>query len=128
MELSVLIILLALIQYLIFSLQVGASRPKYTVTAPKISGDETWERLFRVHQNTLEQLIIFIPAMIIFAQYVSTTWVVIPGALFLLGRQIYAISYVKDPKSRTLGFGLTFLSNVSLVLGSLATIIWGLVM
>jgi len=124
MEISILIILVALFQYLILTLKVGTTRGKYGVMAPKTIGNDTWERLFRVQQNTLEQLIIFIPAMIIFAYFVNPTWVALPGILFLIGRQLYFIKYLQDPKTRTVGFALTFFSNVGLVLVSLGFIIW----
>jgi glutathione S-transferase len=127
MEITIIFILLALIQYLGFTFKVGTTRAKLKVQAPHITGDESWERMFRVQQNTLEQLIIFIPAMLIFAHYVSPLWVALPGAAFLIGRQIYSIKYQQDPKSRTLGFALTILSNIGLVLVSLAMIVWNLV-
>lgn len=123
MEVAAIVILFALIQYLVFTLKTGTSRPKRQVHAPKISGDDYWERLFRVQQNTMEQLVVFIPAIIAFAHYVSSTWVLLPGVCFLLGRQLYATAYIKDPESRTLGFALTFFSNVALVLASLGFVI-----
>ncbi len=119
MEYSILMILIALLQYIFFTGRVGFSRVKYKVDAPKTIGDETWERLFRVQQNTLEQLVVFIPGMIIFNMYVSPTWVLLPGILFVLGRQIYAHTYIKNPQSRALGMVLSFFSNFALVLGGL---------
>lgn len=126
MELTIIIILLALLQYIAFIFKVGFNRPKFEVPAPQINGNETWERMFRVQQNTLEQLIIFIPSLLIFTYYVSAVWVVVPGTIFLIGRQIYAISYVKEPKSRTLGFALTIFTNIALVITSLLAIVYGL--
>ena len=126
MEFAVIIILIALLQYSAFTLKTGTSRPKLNVHAPKISGDEMWERMFRVQQNTMEQLVVFIPAIIAFAFYVSPTWVLVPGTVFIIGRQLYAMAYIKAPESRTLGFALTFFSNLFLVLASLALLVWGL--
>jgi len=126
MELTIIIILLALLQYIAFIFKVGFSRPKLEVPAPKINGNETWERMFRVQQNTLEQLIVFIPSLLIFTHYVSATWVVIPGTIFLIGRQIYAITYVKNPESRALGFALTIFTNIGLVVASLLAIVYHL--
>lgn len=126
MEYASIVILLALIQYLAFVLKTGTSRTKHGVHAPRISGDEYWERLFRVQQNTMEQLLVFIPAIVTFAYYVSNVWVVIPGVVFIIGRQLYAMAYIKDPKTRTLGFALTFFSNVALVLASLGAVVLSL--
>ncbi|MGS2719814.1 MAPEG family protein [Paraglaciecola aestuariivivens] len=119
MEISKLLILIALLQYMGFTLKAGVSRPKMDMPAPKTSGNDIWERLFRVQQNTLEQLIVFIPGVLIFSQYISHLWVLVPGVAFILGRQIYAITYVKAPESRVLGFALTFFSNLALVIGGL---------
>ena len=71
MRFTALVILIALVQYLFFTGQVGLMRGRHGVKAPQTSGHETWERLFRVQQNTMEQLIIFIPAMIAFSLYAS---------------------------------------------------------
>ena len=119
MDHPTLIVLLALLQYLVFTGRVGLARGKYHVNAPSCEGDENWNRLFRVQQNTLEQLIIFIPACYAFAFYLSELWVLLPGFVFILGRFIYSSEYIKDPKSRTPGMALTLLSNVVLVLGAL---------
>lgn len=119
MKFAAIVILVALLQYLYFTLRVGAGRAKYGVQAPDTSGNEAWERLFRVQQNTLEQLVIFIPAMALFGMYLSARWVLLPGLLFLVGRQLYAYEYVKNPKSRGPGMGLTLLANVALVIGAL---------
>jgi len=119
MEFAILIILFALVQYTWFSMRVGMARGKYGVKAPKTSGDETWERIYRVQQNTLEQLVVFVPAMIAFSMYVSNRWVVLPGLLFLVGRQLYSYEYVSNPDSRTPGMALTMLANVVLLIGAL---------
>ena len=119
MENVALLVLLSLIQYIYFAIKVGGSRTKHGVKAPAVTGNEIWERLFRVQQNTLEQLIIFIPAIYIFAFYMSAKWALIPGGMYLIGRQIYSMSYAKDPKTRTIGFSLTFLAQIILVLGGM---------
>lgn len=119
MDHPTLIVLLALLQYILFTGRVGLARGKYHVDAPACDGDENFNRLFRVQQNTLEQLIIFIPACYAFAYYLSELWVLGPGFVFIFGRFIYSMEYLKDPKSRTPGMALTLLANVVLVLGAL---------
>lgn len=119
MHYATLMVLLALLQYVWFTGRVGLARGKYKVDAPACAGDERFERLFRVQQNTLEQLIVFIPATYAFAQYLSVYWVLLPGAVFILGRFLYASEYFNDPKTRTPGMAMTLLANVVLVVGAL---------
>jgi glutathione S-transferase len=119
MEYAIIIILVALLQYIFFTGRTGFTRSKYEVQAPKISGNETWERIYRVQQNTMEQLIIFIPSMLIFSNYVSNTWVMLPGVIFLVGRQIFSHFYITNPDNRAPGMVMSLFSNVALVIGSL---------
>ena len=127
MEYAILIILIALLQFLAFTVRVGLNRVKLGVKAPHTSGNETWERMYRVQQNTLEQLMLFIPAMLAFSMYVSARWALLPGILFLIGRQLYSIEYNKDPESRTPGMALSLLCNAVLLLGALIGLIMKLI-
>jgi glutathione S-transferase len=119
MELVVIVVVLALIQYNYFAFQVGSGRQKYDVPAPAISGNPTWERLWRVQMNTLEQLIVFLPAIWFFGMYVSAPIGACLGVVFIVARFIYSNAYVGDPQKRTIGFVLTFTSNIILLLGAL---------
>lgn len=127
MEYPTLIVLLALLQYVWFSMRVGMARGKYNISAPACGGDEAFERLFRVQQNTLEQLIVFVPASFAFAYFLSPVWAPVLGVVFIVGRFLYASEYTKDPKTRTLGFALTFLPNAALLIGALVGVILKLV-
>lgn len=120
---ATLIVLLALVQYLVFTGQAGMARARGKVEAPACSGDETFERRFRVQQNTLEQLVVFVPGMLIFANVASAAWAVVPGVVFLVGRALYARAYVRDPKRRGPGMVLTFLANATLVGGALVAVL-----
>ncbi|MFC1690130.1 MAPEG family protein [Pseudomonadota bacterium] len=123
MEFAVLIILLALAQYTFFSIRVGAARPKYGIDAPKTTGNETWERLYRVQHNTLEQLVLFVPSMLAFSFYLSATWALVPGVLFLVGRQLYSHEYINNPSSRVPGMAITLLANGVLLVGAVIGIL-----
>ena len=109
---------LALLQFMAFGMQVARARGKYGVHAPAVTGNEIFERYFRVQQNTLEQLIVFLPGLYLFAHYFNSLWAAGLGLVYLIGRQVYSASYVKDPKSRSAGFGLTFLPTVILIIGA----------
>ncbi len=70
MPYATLIVLLALLQYVYFIVLVGQARGKYAVKAPATDGDERFVSTFRVQQNTMEQLIIFIPSVFAFSWYI----------------------------------------------------------
>ncbi len=113
------IVVLALLQYIYFSLQVGKARGTYEVSAPAVSGHPIFERHYRVQMNTLEQLIVFIPAVFLFGYYGNAMVAAALGAVYLLGRFLFASSYVADPAKRSLGFMLSFLPTVVLLVGGL---------
>lgn len=118
MELVVIVIALALMEYVYIAFQVGSGRTKYGVPAPAISGHPTFERLYRVQMNTLEQLIVFLPSIWFFGMYVSAGIAAGLGVVFIVGRFVYLTSYVQDPGKRSTGFMLTFGPNVILLVGA----------
>jgi uncharacterized MAPEG superfamily protein len=119
MELVAIVVLASLIQYTVFGALVGKARMTYKVEAPAVSGDPIFERYYRVHMNTLESLVLFLPSIFVFASYVSTDIAAGLGVVFIIGRQMYLRSYVKDPKSRGAGYMLTFLPSTILALGGM---------
>ena len=114
-----LVIVLALLQFVVFGGLVGRARGKYGVQAPAVHGHEIFERYFRVHMNTLEQLVVFLPAIWLFAQFVSPQWAAGLGGVYLVGRTLYLLSYVKNPKSRGLGFALSSMPSLVMLVGVL---------
>jgi len=113
------IVMLALIQYFYFSIEVGRARGRFGVAAPATTGNEEFERYFRVQQNTQEQLIMFIPAIYATAYYGNPLYAAAAGVVFLVGRMLFFRSYVKDPATRTVGFLLSMLPSLGMVIASL---------
>src|ERR1700761_6651635 len=110
---------LALVQFLAFALAVANARGRYKIAAPAVTGNELFERYLRVQMNTLEQLVVFIPSILLFAQYSSPFLAAGLGVIFLIGRLVYFFAYVKEPKSRELGFILSVAPTAILLAGAL---------
>jgi glutathione S-transferase len=113
------VIALALAEFFLFCLSVARARARYHVPAPATTGNEVFERYFRVQMNTLEQLIIFVPAVLMFAHYVNAYVAAALGALFIIGRALYFHGYVHAAERRHVGFLLTAIPNVTLLIGGL---------
>lgn len=111
--------MLALLEYFYFSIQVGQARGKFGVKAPATTGNEHFERYHRVHQNTMEQLVMFLPSLFTFATLVSQTWAAILGVVFIIGRAVYFNLYINNPDKRGPGVIISLLATATLIFGSL---------
>ena len=118
-----LIAVLAIMQLIFFGILVGRARGTYGVKAPAVSGHEMFERAYRVQMNTLELMVAFLPALFIASKYWPQTHVAIAGAVYLLGRFIYWRSYVSAPASRGLGFALSMIPILALLIATLVAVV-----
>jgi uncharacterized MAPEG superfamily protein len=123
MEHVVIVIVLALIEYIGFGIMVGVARGKYNCPAPAITGDPIFERYYRVQQNTLEQLVIFLPAITIYGYYGNPAIAAGVGLVFVVSRLIYMQAYVSDPAKRGRGFVPGFFANAFLLVAGLIAVI-----
>jgi uncharacterized membrane protein YecN with MAPEG domain len=123
MELIVIVTALALAQYTFFGIQVGGLRGKHGVKAPAITGEPEFERMFRVHQNTMEQLVMFLPSLWMFGYYVDARWGAGIGLVYIVGRFIYSAGYRKDPAKRGLGMTVGYIATVVLLIGALSNVV-----
>lgn len=114
-----LVTMLALTQYLFFSVKVGLVRQTYGVKAPATTGNEMFERYYRVQQNTMELLVMFVPSTFMFASYVSPAWAAILGVVFIVARALYYRAYVADPKTRGMSTWMTLFPIAVLIIGSI---------
>lgn len=124
---TALVTLLALVVYFVMAGAVGRARGKYNVAAPATTGDPIFERYFRVQMNTLEWLPIFLPSLWLFASYWGDQTAASLGAVWIVGRLLYLSSYVRDPKSRSAGFGIQGLAALALLIGALVGVVQALV-
>jgi glutathione S-transferase len=121
--------IVAVIVYFSQSFFVATGRSKYNVPVPKTMGvNDDFDRVWRVHYNTLEQMPIFLPLMWIFALTVSSFYAFVFGILWSIGRIAYMVGYYKSVKGRH--NPIEMLSSVSVlvfVVGSLWAVISTLV-
>ena len=110
---------LALLEYVLISLRTGQARAKYNVKAPATTGDPIFERHYRVQQNTVEQLVIFLPSLFLFAYYLWPGIAALLGLVFIAGRFLYARGYIADPEKRGTGFITGFIATIILLVGGL---------
>ena len=113
------IVLIAILQYIALGIAVGMARGRFKIHAPATTGHPTFERLFRAHANTLEMLIAFIPGVWLYGWWISQTWATALGIVFIAARILYVFQYVRDPKTREIGAGLSFLVVIILIVGDL---------
>ena len=118
-----LVAMLAVAQLIVFAMLVGRARGRYGVKAPAVTGHEMFERAYRVQMNTLELMVAFLPALYVASKYWPPVWVTAAGAVYLVGRIVYWRSYVAAPATRGLGFMLSMLPILALLMGSLAGIV-----
>ncbi len=116
--------IMALLLYFYMSLRVGQGRAKYGVPAPAISGNADFERLFRVHANTLEWLPIFLPALWMFALMWNDRVAAGVGLVWIVGRWLYMTGYARAANARSTGFMIQALATAVLLLGALGRAVW----
>ncbi len=114
---------LALLLYFILTINVGRARAKYKVPVPQMTGDPDFERVLRVQQNTLEQIIFFLPLLWLFSYFVNPVWGAGLGALWILGRIVYAWGYYQATEKRGPGFAIASLSSIVLLVTSLGKLV-----
>jgi glutathione S-transferase len=118
--------LLALMVYVWMFMRVGSARQRFGVEAPAVTGHPEFERHFRVQANTLEGLIVFLPSLWLFAAYLNELVAAGLGLVWVLGRVLYMMSYAKDPKTRSAGFGIQALATLVLLFGAIGGVAWSL--
>ncbi|MDP4302728.1 MAPEG family protein [Leptothrix discophora] len=116
---------LAVLQFIVFGLLVGAARGRYGVHAPAVTGHEMFERAYRVQMNTLELLVALLPALYLAARHWPAGWVAAAGGVYLVGRMVYRRAYLRDPGSRSLGFGLSAFPILALLGATLVGLVTG---
>jgi glutathione S-transferase len=116
--------LLALLTYFWMGVRVARARREFGVAAPATTGDETFERVFRAQQNTLEWLPLFLPSLWLFALYWDGAIAAILGVVWIFGRIAYGLGYARAANARGVGFLVQGLAVGVLLFGALGRIVW----
>lgn len=118
-----LVTLLALVLYIALSVNVARKRTRHGVPPPTMAGHPEFERAFRIHANTTEQLVVFLPALWLCALYLQPLFAAIVGLLWIVGRIVYALGYSADAAKRFPGFFITMLATLVLIGGGLVGVV-----
>lgn len=110
--------LLSLFVYVWVTLKIGKARQAHEVKAPDMTGPDDFNRVIRVHANTMEALILFLPSLWLFALSFGDLYAAVIGVFFPIGRVIYAQGYYRAADQRGRGFMVGFLATVILLLGA----------
>ena len=122
---TALVSILAILVVFWTGLRVGGMRTKHNVVAPAVSGHPEFERAYRVQMNTMEQFVIFLPLLWLAAIFFQML-PLLAGALglvWIVGRIVYAQAYMADPSKRGLGFGISALATLGLLILALVGLV-----
>lgn len=113
----------------VLGLGINVGRVRYAcgINAPAMTGDPRLERAIRVHYNSLEWLPVLLVAMWLFAIYWSDLVAAALGAVWVIGRILYAHGYMRDPLKRAPGFVIQALATLVLLFGAAGRLVWMLV-
>lgn len=116
---TALITCLAVALYFWATFRVGSARKKYGVQPPRCDGPDEFLRVFRAHQNTLEQLVMFLPVLWLCALYFNPLLAAVLGAIWLIARVWYVLAYSADAEKRHPPFLLGLMMTVLLFICAL---------
>ena len=118
MQWTACITLAALVVYVWMGINAGKARVTYKVPAPLMDGPVEFQSVQRVQANTVEQMVLFLPALWMCAAFLGDRWAAGGGLLWVVGRIVYAQGYYKDPAKRSAGFGISFGASAMLMIGT----------
>jgi glutathione S-transferase len=124
---TALVTLAAVALYFWTGLAVANARQKFGVMVPATTGHADFERVFRVQQNTLEWMPIFLPLLWFFVLYVNDWGAALLGLVWIAGRVLYIRGYSEAAEKRHKGFFLQMGASGALFIGTLAGIVWRMV-
>ena len=120
---TALITALSLLLYVVTMILVGRARGHYKLDAPAVTGNPDFERVFRVQQNTLENLVVYLPSLWLFAIFWRDAWAAALGVVWIVGRVLYMRGYYAEASRRGTGFVISMLTTLVLLIGALIGVV-----
>jgi glutathione S-transferase len=110
--------LIVVLFYLFIGTRVPVARRKFNVQLPATTGHPDFERVFRVHQNMLEWMPIFLPSLWLCAVYLSDVGAAALGVAWIVGRALYYVGYRQAVGKRIPGFFIQAAACFVLIIGA----------
>lgn len=123
MYLTAWVTLAALAVYFWTFANAGRARVQHKVAAPSMEGPTAFLSAHRVQMNTLEQLPLVLVPMWLCAMFLGDKWAAAGGALWCVGRVLYAAGYYKEPRRRETGFVTAMIASAMLIVGTVIGLI-----
>jgi glutathione S-transferase len=123
LHLTAWVTLAAMTMYIWVFANVGNARKKFQISAPVCEGPIEFQSVLRVQANTVEQMILFFPALWMCAAFLGDLWGAAGGALWVVGRVVYALGYYEAPKKRSLGFSISSFATLALMVGTIVGLV-----
>ncbi len=101
---TAIVTLLAIAFYFFLATRVAVAHGKFGVKLPATAGNPDFERVFRVHVNTLEWMPTFLVPLWLCAIYLSDIGAAALGLVWIAGRVLYFIGYRRAVEKRLPGF------------------------
>jgi glutathione S-transferase len=120
---TAIVTLLSLAFYFFLATRVAVARGKFGVSLPAMAGHPEFDRICRVHLNTLEWMPLFLVLLWLCAIYLSDLAAAVLGLVWIGGRVVYFTGYSKAVEQRLPGFFIQSSACGLLFIGALAGIV-----
>lgn len=120
---TAIVTLLAIAFYFFLATRVAWAHGKFDVQLPAMTGSPDFERVCRVHVNTLEWMPTFLVPIWLCALYLSDIVAAALGLVWILGRVLYFAGYSKAVEKRLPGFFIQSTACLLLFVGAAAGIV-----
>jgi glutathione S-transferase len=115
--------LLAVAFYFFLATRVAVAHGKFNVKLPATTGNPEFERICRVHVNTLEWMPTFLAPLWLCAVYLNDIAAAVLGLVWIGGRVLYFVGYSKAVERRLPGFFIQSTVCLLLFIGAIVGIV-----